>query len=157
MPRRHWLLACLVPALVSLPAGASEKPPEEYVKAMRSIDAAAKGLEKAIHDADSAAMDKYVIVARSALGVVEKYWAEKEVEEAIELALAASKAISEISVAQYLLTLGPNPLAKEGAEMALRDLSATCGACHQAHREALPDGTYRIKYEPRTPAPSPSR
>lgn len=109
------------------------------------MDTAAKGLEKAVQDADPVAMDNYVIIARSALGVVEKYWAKREVEDAIELALAASKAISEISVAQYLMNSGPNPLAKEGAEMALRDLLATCAACHQAHREALPDGSYRIK------------
>jgi len=145
MPRRHLLLVCLASALVSLPTSANEKPPEEYVKAMQSMAAAAKGLEKAIHDADPVTMDKYVIIARSAIGVVEKYWANREVEDAIELAAAASKSISEISVAQYLMSSGPHPPAREGAEMALRDLVATCAACHLAHREALPDGSYRIR------------
>jgi hypothetical protein len=145
MSRNQALLFCLAIAFVSFAATASEKPSDEYVKAMRSLDDAADGLKEAISAADPAEMDKYVIIARSALSVVEKYWTERKVEDAIASAGNASAALSEISVAQYLMSLTPNVLAQEGAELALGKLLAACAACHKAHREELQDGSYRIK------------
>ncbi len=41
--------------------------------------------------------------------------------------------------------LSPNPVAVEGAQLALKNLQAACARCHQAHRVEQPDGTYLIK------------
>ena len=70
---------------------------------------------------------------------------DRAVEDAIDLARAASKSISEISVAVYMLTLSPNPMAKEGAQLATKNLLSACTDCHTAHRERLADGSYHIK------------
>ena len=90
-------------------------------------------------------MDRLVIAARPALAVLEKYWTDRQVEDALLTAQKASKAIAEISVAVHLLTSGPNLLAVEGAQESIKTFVAACTACHAAHREKLPDGSYAIK------------
>ena len=90
-------------------------------------------------------MDRLVIAARPALAVLEKYWTDRQVEDALLTAQKASKAIAEISVAVHLLTSGPNLLAVEGAQESIKTFVAACTACHAAHREKLPDGSFAIK------------
>jgi hypothetical protein len=130
---------------IGLAARASEKPNEEYVQAMKTLKTVAEGLPKSLAAEDHAAMDQLVIAARPALGVLEKYWTDRKDEDALATAQKASKAISEISVSVHLLTAGPNLLAVEGAQESIKNFVAACAACHAAHREKLPDGSYVIK------------
>ena len=76
-PRCHsldwsWCAGCAL--LIGLAARASEKPTEEYVKAMKTLQTVAEGLPKSLAAEDHQAMDRLVIAARPALGVLEKYW-----------------------------------------------------------------------------------
>ena len=130
---------------IAFAARASEKPSEDYVKAMRTLQTVAEGLPKSLAAEDHAALDQLVIAARPALGVLEKYWDDRQVEDALLTARKASKAIAEISVAVHLMTSGPNLLAVEGAQESIKSFVAACTACHAAHREKLPDGSYAIK------------
>ncbi len=139
-----WIL-CGVIGLHGLGVSASEKPTDEYVEAMKALATVAQGMGPAIEADDHAAMNDLVIMARPALDVLQTYWMDRAVEDAIDLARAASKSISEISVAVYMLTLSPNPMAKEGAQLATKNLLSACTDCHAAHRERLPDGSYHIK------------
>ena len=124
---------------------AAEKPSAEYVQAMRTLATVAEELPKSLVADDVKALDQLVIKARPALDVVEKYWTDRQVEDALQTAQAASKAIAEISVAVHLMRSGPNPLATEGAQESIKSFLAACATCHLAHRESLPDGTYGIK------------
>ena len=142
--RRVWVV-CSVIVLLGFAADANEEPSEEYIDAMKALAIVAQGMGPAIDAGAYAVMNELVILARPALAVLEKYWMEREVEDAIDLARAASKSIAEIAVAVHLMTLSPNPLAIEGAQFSIRNFLGTCEACHTAHREALPDGGYRIK------------
>jgi hypothetical protein len=139
------LLGCGVAVLIGMAGSASEKPTEEYVKAMKTLQTVADGLPKSLAAEDNNALDQLVIAARPALAVVEKYWTDRQVEDALLTAQKASKAIAEISVAVHLLTSGPNLLAVEGAQESIKTFVAACTACHAAHREKLPDGSYGIK------------
>ena len=143
------MLGCTIALGIALAAGlaarASEKPSDEYVKAMKTLQTVAEGLPKSLAAEDHEAMDRLVIAARPALGVLEKYWGDRQVEDALLTAQKASKAIAEISVAVHLMASGPNLLAVEGAQESIKALVAACTACHAAHREKLPDGSYVIK------------
>jgi phage I-like protein len=150
MKRRHALLnwlavVCGMAVLIGLAAQASEKPTEEYVKAMKTLQTVAAGLPKSLEAEDYAAMEQLVFAARPALSLLETYWTERKVEDAVAAAQKASKAIAEISVTVHLLSAGPNLLAIEGAQDAIKTFTSTCSACHTAHREKLPDGSFLIK------------
>ena len=124
---------------------ASEKPTDDYVEAMKALAVVAQEMGPANEAADHVSMNELVIRARPALDVLQKYWLDREAENAIGFVRAASKAIAEISVAVHLMTLSANPVAQEGARLSTKNLLATCGACHAVYRERLPDGSYRIK------------
>ena len=145
MHLRGFCFTCGVLALLGLAAHANEEPTKKYVEAMKSLEVAVQGLGQAIDAGDHKAMGRYVNVARPALEVVESYWRERRIDDALETARAASKAISEISVCVYLMGISPNPVAVEGAQIAIKSLRTACTTCHTAHRETLPDGSYRIK------------
>ena len=69
---------------------------------------------------------------------VEVFWAKRGAADAIEstkTGIDAAKAI----------TSEANTGSKEGAQTAFSKLNGTCKSCHEAHREKLSDGTYKIK------------
>ncbi len=144
-----WLALGLVAALAAA-AVAGEKPSAEYAAAMRTLEAAARGLGEALDARDHGTMNEHVIRARPAIELVQQYWRDREgdgdqVRDAVDAIRAVSKSVSEISVAVHLMTLSPNPLAVEGAEIALTNLHAACATCHAAYREQQPDGGYLIR------------
>ena len=133
---RVWAV-CSVIVVLGLVADASEEPSEEYIDAMKTLAIVAQGMSPAIDAGAYTAMNELVILARPALAVLEKYWMEREVEDATDLARAASKSIAEIAVAVHLLTLSQNPLAIEGAQVATRNFPWHMqGLSHRASRSA---------------------
>lgn len=149
---RHTLALGIVAAAAAAGANAvGEKPTKEYAGAMRTLDTAARGLAAALEARDHATMNEHVIDARPAIEVVQSYWRERDavgaddVEAAVDAIAAVSKSVSEISVAVHLMTLSPNPVAVDGAELALGNMRAACAACHAAHRVEQPDGSYLIR------------
>ena len=149
--RACGLALSFVAAALAATVAAGEKPSAEYAAAMRTLEAAARGLEEALDARDHGTMNEHVIRARPAIELVQQYWREREgddgdrVRDAVDAIRAVSKSVSEISVAVHLMTLSPNPLAVEGAEIALTNLHAACAACHAAYREQQPDGGYLIR------------
>ena len=141
-------------AAAAVGAGANavgEKPTDAYAGAMQALDAASRGLSEALDARDHAAMNEHVIDARPAIELVQQYWRERdaaspdEVEVAVDAIAAVSKSVSEISVAVHLMTLSPNPVAVEGARLALDNLRVACANCHTAHRVEQPDGSFLIQ------------
>ena len=141
---RTCSLALGIAAALAVAAAAAEKPTAEYTGAMRALATAARGLDEALEARDHETMNRHVILARPAVEIVQQYWRDREaaggehVEDAVEAIRAVSKSVSEISVSVYLMTLSPNPVAVEGAELALSNLRAACAACHAAHRVEQP-------------------
>ena len=150
---RIWkgVLAAGIVAALAVTAAAGEKPTPEYSDAMRTLAAAARGLGEALEARDHETMNEHVIRARPAIEVVQRYWRERDsagaedVEVAVEAIRTVSKSVSEISVAVHLMTLSPNPVAVDGATLALGNMRTACAACHSAHREEQADGTFLIK------------
>ncbi len=69
---------------------------------------------------------------------IEGFWAKRKVEDAVGWAKQAQTAAGEVAKAAQA-----NDLAKAGESM--RGVMGTCMACHNAHRERLPDGSFKIK------------
>lgn len=134
-----WALTC------AIAVRADEKPSAEYVAAMKTLATVSAELPQRLADEDAAGLDRLIIQARPALNTLEQYWTARKVEDALEIAQAASKAIAEISVAVHLMADGPNPIAVEGAQDSIKTFQAACGTCHARHRVTLPDGSFAIK------------
>ncbi len=133
----YVLVAC---GLVSLLVGAAvtaEKPSDEYVKAMRDIRAATQNIDKAIEASDFEAVSKNALLITNAFLFVDKYWTGKA-EDALKLSETAGKAASDLEAAAGLASAA-------GVAFSAKELADTCTACHNAHRERLPDGSFQIK------------
>lgn len=130
---------------LALTTRADEPPSAEYVQAMKTLEAVSNELPRRLSAEDAEGLNALVIRARPALATLEQYWAARKIDEAVDIAQRASKAIAEISVAVHLMTDGPNPIAVEGAQASIQSLQASCTACHAAYRRTLPDGSFAIK------------
>ena len=136
--RKAWpLVACGWVGVFGLAVMTAEKPPDEYAKAMKSIDAAAQNLTKAIQAQDFDAVSTNAGAIVDVFPVVEKYWTGKA-EDAVELARTAAKSAGDLRAVAGLKSI-------EGVAYAMEQLTDTCMQCHAAHREMLPDGSFQIK------------
>jgi hypothetical protein len=69
---------------------------------------------------------------------IQAYWEAKNVKDAAaeaQIAVAAAREIASASKTMSMTTL----------DSAEKTLAGTCETCHKAHREALADGTFRIR------------
>ncbi len=123
-------------ALAVLHAG--EKPPEPFVKSMKAINAAVQALTKANAAGDFAEMKRNAVAMREALAVVVEFWDNKKTASATGFAKEAIKSSFDLEAAAALDS-------SEGVAYALKEIQVNCTACHAAHRETKPDGTFEIK------------
>ena len=109
----------------------------ELQKGMKSMDQHAGVLRKLqAKTGDEAASNAEQLV--QLYGSMHGFWAKRNVEDAVKWTAEGKTAATELASA-----------AKAGdaakAEAAFKAVGGTCRSCHTAHREKLPDGTYRIK------------
>ena len=137
---RNWQLVVLCAAtMFGAVLLANEKPSESYSKAMKETSATQQKLAK---DADAKDYDAIAadaaIIKTNIREVVGKYWTDVKSDDGVTKAKAAYAAADDLEKA-----------AKAKDEMGVADarkvLQATCGSCHTAHRERLPDGSFEIK------------
>jgi hypothetical protein len=69
------------------------------------------------------------------------FWEEKKTRDAITLSRDALAEAANISKALAVIDLHSPSV----ATLAQERLNKICASCHAAHREKLPDGTFRIK------------
>jgi cytochrome c556 len=137
--RRALVLASLILAAgFGLTLAANEKPSEEYSGAMKSNAATGQALKRDMSAKDYAAISKDAATYKANFAKIEAFWTAKKVEDATGLAKTAAKAAADLESAA-------NAKNDEGIAAATTALNATCGACHMAHRERLPDMTFEIK------------
>ncbi|HEY7447753.1 MAG TPA: hypothetical protein VH702_06365 [Vicinamibacterales bacterium] len=137
-------IGCVVSVLMltlvmSLGAQAPKKVTEEdYAKLMKEIGPLVQTLRKNVeaNNAADAAKDAArleVLFRESAT-----YWQARKVEDAIASAKTAVTAAGNAAKAAAANNM-------TALTEATKVLNGTCMGCHNAHRERLPDGTYRIK------------
>ncbi len=136
MHRKGFVLLSAFLIAMSATLIANDKPSPEYQKAMKDLGGVAAAMGKPGATEDFEAAKKHATSAKDAFSVVQKYWATKN-PDAAKLADTGSKAASDLLVVSGMSST-------EGIEAAMKDMMATCGACHMAHREKTADG-FEIK------------
>jgi hypothetical protein len=137
MQTRRAILSAGVVGVLAGVAMTAEPPPPEYVKAMRDIRASMDSAAKAVEASDFEAVVKHAALVEDAFTYVEGYWTGKA-EDAVRWSKIAGKAASDLGSAATVPSL-------EGIAFSSKELTDTCAACHAAHRERLPDGSFQIK------------
>lgn len=111
---------------------------DELNGAMKTAGAANGSLRKSIAAKDGAETAATAEKLAAAFKTVQAHFEEHHMEDAIKFAQTANKASMNLAAA-----------AKAGAwdkaSDELKTLGAQCQGCHAAHREKLPDGTYKMK------------
>lgn len=135
------LLFCALAAFMLPGMDAAGKPDvdeKEYAASMKTLGATMGHLRKSIEakTADDVVTDASKVEAVFLLS--EKFWKERKVDDATKWSQDGLAAAKELSAAAKA-----NDMDKAAA--ATKAVGATCMACHTAHREKLPDGTYKIK------------
>ncbi len=122
--------AVLLP-LAAAPAASLEDTMKQVGATMGKIK---KGLDaKTLHEAAGDA-EKMQALMKDA----EAIFAGMKMADAVQMSKAAQSAAGEIMSAGH----GSNA---EGASAAFGKLGGTCKGCHDAHREKLQDGSYKLK------------
>jgi len=137
------LTACLLTC--SLLLRATEKPPEEYQAAMKEIAAANTALRKHVQEVEAAgAYPDYNPIEQDAAALKKPFttalafWTAKHDEDAVAQLHAALKLIEDLEIARKEKNY-------DALMTATANIGKTCGSCHTAHREKMPDGSYEIK------------
>lgn len=133
---RHMSTRTLVIAAVAV-WGLFAQDDEALFKDMKRIDQHAAALRKMTAKTGDEAASNAEELAKL-YGSMGEYWAKKSVDDAAKWSAEGKTAATELASA-----------AKSGdgakADAAFKAVGGTCRSCHTAHREKLPDGTYKIK------------
>jgi hypothetical protein len=132
--------------VLTISAGADEKPPAGYQQAMRDNAQAMQIVRQAakeIEDSGAGAQDYMPFeqatgTMKTSFAATLEFWQGKKLDDAVKLAEAGAKQVADLEAA-----------AKDRDYREVLDaivaLNQTCAACHAAHRSRLPDGTFEIK------------
>jgi Pyruvate/2-oxoacid:ferredoxin oxidoreductase gamma subunit len=111
---------------------------EEVNKAMKTAGAATGSLRKTIAAKDSSETAATAETLAAAFKIIQAHFEEHHMEDGIKFSQTGNKASINLAAA-----------AKAGewekASDELKTIGAQCQGCHAAHREKLPDGTYKMK------------
>jgi cytochrome c556 len=122
-------------ASMALASGASEADMDKWMKECgKAMGALRKGMEaKSAPDVAAAAKSMHAIFPN-----VEGFFKEKGKSDATQWSVESAAAAKELHEAA-----AGGDLAKAGA--AMKTLGSKCQGCHNAYREKLPDGSYKLK------------
>lgn len=107
-------------------------------QAMKTAGSSFGSLRKTIDAKDATATADAAEKLASAFPVVREHFEEHKMQDGIDFANTAEKSSKALAVA-----------AKAGdwdkASAEYKTIGGTCQGCHAAHREKLPDGTFKMK------------
>jgi hypothetical protein len=143
---KGWVACAFIVATASLAAQAGQAPmtrmaigsDADYSKAMKEVGTTSAALRKSIatpSEADAAAAAARL---ETIFKDVQAYWDGKKVDDAAGFAknaVAAAQAVSKAVAAHDMPAAGA----------ANQTLGAQCMSCHMAHRDRLPDGSFKMK------------
>jgi cytochrome c556 len=136
----------LTPAPLAIALGAArrvaDRRTERPTPAMRAVMTANAEANRTIreraNDGDYAAVASAAAAYQQNFAYLERFWANRNVEPAVEISRAGRRAA--IALEEAARTKDHAAL-----EAAIAAIIGTCGACHKHYREELPDGTYEIR------------
>jgi len=135
MKRAAATLFCLGAALA---AGAYAQDQGEFSAWMKTTGGTVGKLRKEIDAKAFPDAAKDAATLHDVFKHVEDYFAKTNTDDAVKMAQAAGTASQKLADAA-----GASDA--DGAAASLKAIQGTCGGCHMAHREKLPEGGYKIK------------
>ena len=135
MDRHHGLVVVAIVGLLGSPAAAQKRP---YNLLMKDIGAAFDSLGKALDGGNVATAAADAARLEGLFREIEEFWTPFKTRDAIDAAKGAREASGAIAAA-----VKGKDLPK--ARTAVSGLGRFCAACHNSHREQMPDKSYRIK------------
>ena len=136
---RKTIIAALAATFIAPAVFAADVTEADYQKAMKDVLGGIQASGKAIREAgDLSAAVAGAKTIDAALASIDSFWSARKDAEAVKMN-AASRAAA--------VALGKAAESKDVAATseAMKGLQGTCKACHDVHREQLPDKTYKIK------------
>lgn len=134
----NWTVLVMAGVFAVSVVSASEKPPESYVAAMKTVNATNGALRGHVTAKDYAGIEADAKALKGAFETTLKFWEEKKTEDAIGWSKGVLKAADD-------LEKGAKDKNDEAIGMAQKAIGGSCQTCHTAHRERMPDGTSMIK------------
>jgi cytochrome c556 len=138
--RKLSLIAVLAAALLTPTVQAKDVTEADYKKAMEATLAGMQAIGKTLREnpADLSGAVAGAKAIDAALASIDSFWVARKDQGAVDL--NAKSRAAAMAVAK---TAGTNDAV--ATRDAVKALQGTCKACHEVHREQLPDKTYRIK------------
>ncbi len=138
MKKLNWVVVAMSGMFAVTVVIASEKPPESYVAAMKTIQTTSTALRGHVTAKDYAAIEGDAKTLKPALEVALKFWEDKKVDDATGWAKAVGKANEDLEKAA-------KDKNDEAIGAAVKAIGGSCQTCHTAHRDRQPDGSSLIK------------
>ncbi len=136
--RAVWVGLVVMAVGAGVALGAAEPAPESLVANMKALNTAMMAVRTAVTGGDFAGAEKQSVALGALLKTNTAFWKGRKAAAPLLHAEAAGKAAGELTVAAKAKN-------EAGVAAAQKALTASCGACHAAHRERTPDGKYAIK------------
>lgn len=137
--RKFTIIAALAVAFVAPALRAADVTEADYQKAMKDVLGGMQASGKAIREAgDLSAVVAGAKTIDAALASIDSFWSARKDAEAVKMNAAARAAATALGRAAESKDVAATSEAMKG-------LQGSCKACHDAHREQLPDKTYKIK------------
>ena len=138
MKKLNWAVMAMAGVFAVTVVAASEKAPDSYVAAMKTIQATSTALRGHVTAKDYAAIEADSKTLKPALETALKFWEDKKVEDATGWAKAVAKANDD-------LEKGAKDKSDDAIAAAVKTIGGSCQTCHTAHRDRQPDGSSLIK------------
>ncbi len=120
------------------PVIVTEKAPDDYSNAMKTIQASSTALRSAVGSRNYDTAAQHIALLKDSFVVAQLYWAGRNADDATRAAQVAMKAITDLETADKTKN-------DAGLLEAQVVLNGTCTNCHAAHRQRMPDGHFEIK------------
>lgn len=130
-------LYAVLGAVLSLSLGLALDEQELHTK-MKAIGDHMGGLKKAMAAKDMAQVAEHAKGISSNLKGTGAFWKEKGMDDGV-------KFTKDSSIAAKALAKAASENNADEAKASMAKMGAACKGCHEAHREKLPDGKYKIK------------
>jgi len=134
----NWVVIAMAGVFAVTVVAASEKPPESYVAAMKTINTTNAAMRQHLAAKDYTGLEADAKAFKPAFETALKFWEDKKVEDAIGWAKAVAKANEDLEKAA-------KDKNDEAIGIAAKAIGSSCQTCHTAHRDRQPDGTSLIK------------
>jgi cytochrome c556 len=135
MKRTVVTLCCLGAALA---IGAYAQDQAEFSAWMKTTGGTIGKLRKEIDAKAYSAVATDAATLQEVFKHVEDYFAKTNTDDAVKMAQASRSASKKLADAAAMSDA-------DATAASLKALQGSCGGCHMAHREKLPEGGYKIK------------